>query len=427
MRPLDNTQDIAKASLPLQPTEIQPAKDEIQTLLRLISMAMKKDNALFLFVKYQNLSCVQDTINVLQQKADTGVKLISVNCQKQNIQFLSPYLLQEQNTKIVFCIFNLPRRQDSQVREIDPGFLENLNFTRDKLHEHKIKAIFFLTEYELSTVISKADDFWVFRHRLLELPGEIRHFINIWSRPEISFRGANKEEIHRQIGYRKSLLDMVSSPEKKVSLINEVAARYLLLGEYDRALDLLEQGLKISEELGGHSREGTTLNNISQIYKAKGDYETALDYLARSLKICQEIGDKAGEGATLNNIGNIYYASGDYDTALDYLSRSLRICQEIGDKAGEGTTLNNISGIYYAQGDYDTALDYISRSLRISQEIGNKSGEGTTLNNIGQIYDARGDYDTALDYISRLLRISQEIGNKEYPVSDLENRINKGT
>ncbi|MEW6607037.1 MAG: tetratricopeptide repeat protein, partial [bacterium] len=342
----NNDQDIAQVSLKLQPTS---EKDEIQTLLRLISKAIKKDNALFLFVRYQNFRDAQNMINVLQQKSDTGIKFISINCQSQNIQFLSPHLLQKQNTKTVFCIFNLPRHQDSQGAEIDPNFLENLNFTRDQLQEHKIKAIFFLTEYELSAVINKADDFWAFRHRLLELPEEIQHFINIWSRAEVSFIASNKEEIHRQIGYRKSLLDTVSSPEKKVSLINEIAQRYHLLGQYEKALVLLEEGLETSRKIGDKKGEGTILNNISQIYDARGDYDTALDYLNRSLKIRQEIEDKSGEGRTLNNISQIFKARGDYDTALDYLNRSLKIFKEGGNKYEEGKTLNNISQIYHAR------------------------------------------------------------------------------
>jgi hypothetical protein len=120
-----------------------------------------------------------------------------------------------QNTKTVFCIFNLPRRQDSPVAKVDPNFLENLNFTRDQMRGHKIKAIFFLTRYELSAVAKQADDFWAFRHRLLKLPAEMSHFIDLWSRPEVSFWGANKEEIQRQIRYRKSLLNTVSLPKKK--------------------------------------------------------------------------------------------------------------------------------------------------------------------------------------------------------------------
>jgi tetratricopeptide (TPR) repeat protein len=138
------------------------------------------------------------------------------------------------------------------------------------------------------------------------------------------------------------------------------------------------------------------LGQTGKQYHHLADYDTALDYLKRSLKIRQEIGDKSGEGTTLNNISQIYDARGDYDTALDYLKRSLKIQQEIGDKSGEGTTLNNIANIYLARGDYDTALDYLKRSLKIQQEIGDKSGLCATLFNMGHIYWQNEDQQNAV-------------------------------
>ena len=50
---------------------------------------------------------------------------------------------------------------------------------------------------------------------------------------------------------------------------------------------------------------GTTLNNISQIFRARGDYDQALEFLEQSLAIRKEIGDKSGMGTTLNNISQI--------------------------------------------------------------------------------------------------------------------------
>ena len=51
---------------------------------------------------------------------------------------------------------------------------------------------------------------------------------------------------------------------------------------------------------------GTTLNNISQIFRARGDYDQALEFLEQSLAIQKEIGDKSGMGTTLNNISQIF-------------------------------------------------------------------------------------------------------------------------
>jgi tetratricopeptide (TPR) repeat protein len=166
---------------------------------------------------------------------------------------------------------------------------------------------------------------------------------------------------------------------------------------------------------------GGVLNEMSQIYKARGEYETALNYLEQSLQICRELGDKGSEGTILNDISSIYYTKEDLDTALKIFEQSLRIYQEIGDKHGAGVILNNISQIYHAKGNYDTALGYLEESLRICQSNGDQSGMGAILNNISRIYQAWGDYNTALDYLNQSLQISRDTGDKREMISIYHN------
>ena len=62
--------------------------------------------------------------------------------------------------------------------------------------------------------------------------------------------------------------------------------------------------------------EGTTLNNISLIHSARGDYDTALNYLQQSLAIQQQIGDVAGLCTTLFNIGHIHLQNEEVAEAI---------------------------------------------------------------------------------------------------------------
>jgi tetratricopeptide (TPR) repeat protein len=155
------------------------------------------------------------------------------------------------------------------------------------------------------------------------------------------------------------------------------------------------------------------LNEAGRVHKALGSLEDALDLYQQSLAISKEIGDRAGEGVTLNNISQIYDARGDYGTALKYLEQSLVICQEIGDRKVEGATLNNISGIHWARGDYGTALKYLEQSLGISREIGDRAGEAVTSWNIGLTYEDQGDLVKADQHISRAVQLEEEIGHPE--------------
>jgi len=124
-------------------------------------------------------------------------------------------------------------------------------------------------------------------------------------------------------GLYRSLLDnwlmpacASSDPGILSEALGQTGKQHLHIADYDTALDYLKRSLKIQQEIGDKSGEGTTLNNISQIFKARGDYDTALDYLKRSLKIQQEIGDRSGLCATLFNMGHIHLQNEDVQNAV---------------------------------------------------------------------------------------------------------------
>ena len=114
------------------------------------------------------------------------------------------------------------------------------------------------------------------------------------------------------------LPDIVKSSQKKTraEALGQTGKQFVHLGEYEKALDYLEQSLAIRQDIGDKSGEGATLNNISQIYKARGDYQTALSYLEKSLAIRQEIGDVAGMCATKFNMGHIQLQKGQLEKAM---------------------------------------------------------------------------------------------------------------
>ena len=254
--------------------------------------------------------------------------------------------------------------------------------------------------HTLTTLLDEHPKRNAYRARLLGDAGVVHHALSSLVDALDLFQ--QSLVISKEIGNRK----------QEGAILNNISQIYYARDDYDTALTYLKQSLTIDCELGDRKGEGVTLSNISQIYDARGDYDTALKYLEQSLVIRQEIGDRKGEGESLNNISGIHWAQGDYDTALKYLEKNLVLFREIGDKTHEGGTLGNISQIYHARTEYDTALKYLEQSLVIRQEIGDRAEEGTTLNNIGQIYDARGDYDTALKYLEQSLTISREIGDR---------------
>ena len=190
-----------------------------------------------------------------------------------------------------------------------------------------------------------------------------------------------------------------------------IGACISIKGDFESALDYNERALSIAEELDDKALMGRCLMQIGLSNKIKGDDDIALDCQKRALTISEELGDKLGISANLMIIGMDYKIKDDLGTALDYYGRSLSIAEELGNKGAIGSILGFIAAIYLEKCDDDTALDYYERSLTIQEKLGDKTLMGQSLNNIGNMYKIKGDYDTALDYWGRSLAIAKEIDN----------------
>jgi len=59
----------------------------------------------------------------------------------------------------------------------------------------------------------------------------------------------------------------------------------LILGQYQKALELLNQGLKIAREIGDEQGEGVCLGNLGTTYQNLGQFDKAIGYSQQALVI----------------------------------------------------------------------------------------------------------------------------------------------
>ncbi|MEW6687292.1 MAG: tetratricopeptide repeat protein, partial [Candidatus Edwardsbacteria bacterium] len=248
--------------------------------------------------------------------------------------------------------------------------------------------------------------------------GEI-HILRCWIlRIKGEMAKALKEgEIGLDIIERLKIEDL-EIDEKEIKVIkarafNNLGMIFLDKGDYDKAVELYQKRLKISEEIGDKRGIGIASNNLGIVYHDKGDYDKAVEYYQKYLKISEEIGDKQSIGIASGNLGIVYYDKGDYDKAVELYQKGLKICEEIGNKRGIGRASNNLGIVYHYKGDYDKAVELYQKYLKICEEIGDKRGIGVASGNLGVVYADKGDYDKAVELYQKSLKIYEEIGDKQ--------------
>ena len=93
------------------------------------------------------------------------------------------------------------------------------------------------------------------------------------------------------------------------------------------------------------------MNNIGEIHSNKKEYEKALEKLEESLRISRRRGNQLGTTTSLNNIAAIHYNRQHYEEALTNLKESLEIRKRLADQAGIAEILDIIKRIQEVSGN----------------------------------------------------------------------------
>ncbi|MDJ0799099.1 MAG: tetratricopeptide repeat protein [Calothrix sp. MO_167.B12] len=239
-----------------------------------------------------------------------------------------------------------------------------------------------------------------------------------------------EEELYNQLGtwgYYKEQINLCNKLLKKldfkldIKLLNTLGNSDYVLGNYNQAINYLEQSVGIAEQINDSLGINNALINMGKVYEALGNYSRAIDCHKESLSIAKNINNRKGEAQALINLGVVDYDMANYVKSMSYSEEGLSIAREIHDKQSEGIALGNLGNVYLALGEYDRAIDFQQQSLQITKQIGNRYGEGEALLNLGNAFIQLNQYSEALEYLQASLNIFHEIGSRANEVTVLIN------
>jgi tetratricopeptide (TPR) repeat protein len=381
-------------------------ESRVSRLANYLTRAYKYNKPSILFAMYLSEFLRSDVEKSLKSVLDEqGLKVVRVDA--GNIKDLPAFFSAMNSDNTVFFAHNMEKGF--------PEALQYLNFKREELIEHHVKAVFWVREEELARISLEAPDFFAFRNRVVEFmevpTTEERRPALVEFALETEYRSL--DEIKRSIELKEKLLSELSAKDEISGyLLGSLGILYGQIGSYKKSLEYFEKALEITQEIGDRRGEGTALGNIGTAYSSLGQVERAIGYYEQALAIAKEIGDRRNEGAWLGNFGNAYFNLGQVKRAIGYYEQALAISKEIGDRRGEGSALGNLGTAYSAMGQMERALEYYEQALSIAQEIGDRRGEGHRLGNLGNAHSALGQVKGALEYYKQALAIAKEMGDR---------------
>ena len=345
-------------------TEIKdPIDVRISRLGNYLIRAHKYNKASILFALYLSEYVRADVEKEIKQLLNEhGLEALSVDAGEHKDL---PYFFSFSSSgQTVFFVHNMEKGF--------PDALRYLNFKREDIIDHQVKAVFWVTEKELTCIGNEAPDFFAFRNRVVEF------------------------------------IEVPLGEERKPSLVEfALETEYMSLGEIKRSIELKETLL--SELSKDDEISGYLMGSLGILYNQIGSYKKAIKYHKKALVISKEIGDRQGEGARLVTLGNAYFNLWQVEKAIEYYQKALVIAREIGDKRVEGNAIGNLGNVYRYLGQVEKAIEYYQNALVIAREIGDRRNEGIWLGNFGNIYRNLGQVKKAIECYEKTLDIGKEI------------------
>jgi CHAT domain-containing protein len=163
---------------------------------------------------------------------------------------------------------------------------------------------------------------------------------------------------------------------EELRALNQIADAFILLGNFDQALDYSQQALNIAQQLENSFYEKAySLDHLGSVNSRLGNYAQAIKYYQQSLAIAQNIDNHQLKAQVLNNMGIAFHSQKNYTQAVYNYQQSLALHRNIGDLRGQGSSLNNLGVAFYYADNLSEAEKALKEAVSIWESLRARLGQ----------------------------------------------------
>lgn len=411
------------------PTEITPVNiDELATLARMLRRSRGKFALAFARcnspvgrqVLVERLRVALDALEISFQEVTLSTN--NIISQLENIT--------SENGQPLF-IYGIEALLPSQHQH--NTVLDELNEQRGKFQKLAHPLVFWLPEFALQEIATKASDFWAWRSGVYRFETEIQARVEDYRFVTSSFlwQDANLslEEKNSRLALLKAL-EQDYNDNESTSLIarsriyRRMGFLHETIGNLDKAIQDYQISLKIRESLGDFAGKAAILHSMGNIFTVRGDLNHAGRLYKESLEINLRLDNQEGKAAALHSLANIAALQGNLSEAETLLREALEIKENLGDLQSKAITMDAMARIFIMRGNLDDAKQVYQETLRLSESLNDLRGKAVTLNQMAILRANTGELEQALKIYQESLAISEKLGDLENKAVTLHNMAN---
>jgi tetratricopeptide (TPR) repeat protein len=182
--------------------------------------------------------------------------------------------------------------------------------------------------------------------------------------------------------------------------------------DYDSALVLHKEALRVAENAGDTLSIGTAWMNIGTVLDDQGDYDGALEAQLNALRIKERSADSLSLARVLHNLSVNHWRRDDLPAAISTLQRSIAIKRTRDTLALVGS-LNGLGVLLTEAGKYDSAIAVLRESLTFHDRMAGGAEREMQLHNLGLAFEKKGVLDSAQHYYAQALQFARQHGSMD--------------
>ncbi|WP_373519741.1 tetratricopeptide repeat protein [Pricia sp.] len=193
---------------------------------------------------------------------------------------------------------------------------------------------------------------------------------------------------------------------------NCIGHLYLMLKQYDQAIDYFEKSLKLEAELGNTRGLAVNYQNIGRCLEEQGQLDLALENYRTSLAYDEQIDNDMGRVICKTSIAQVYLKQNLTDDALSLLKTALPVAQRLGDGFLIAPVYIDMGWAQMRSGQFGKAEEYMLQGLKLADSLKLQEASARANHLLSELYGHIGDYKKALGHKLKADQIDEQILNE---------------
>ncbi|MEO1263834.1 MAG: ATP-binding protein [Bacteroidota bacterium] len=333
--------------------------------------------------------------------------------------------------------------QDAEALNLHPNGVSN----KIKLHLIKGKLCFHQKQYE-DAALNFTKSLTLSR-KINDHQGIIKSFC------QLSQLATAKNDIHAGISWAEEALAYLKYNIKEnhkhlwCEVWLQLSQAYIKMQEYSKSLEMSQDLLAASKQIGDVEKEIIALRNIAVVCGIKSNYKIGMQYFLEAIDKCKAIGyqelfvqlqvnigtlyahlynypeairryrgvleefdgllEDRNKLVVYNNLGNIYLSTQQPKTALQYFEKSLFLAEQLGYSSMQAHALAQLSRARLQLGELASAKEDAKAAQTLLDSLGNINGKQINLLNRGEIHYRDGELDLAKALTLKAIEVAKQV------------------